>query len=372
MNLVIVFKQMLRFGRTTFILCSLWLCVPTTQTFGAESNTEWDRAVEAGKQEGKVSIWGPPGSWARSVLVDEFQKRFPEIKVEYHGASGSAGWAKIKGEKDAGIHAVDVHVGGAGTAGTAIYQAKVLQPIESILIHPEVRNKNEWWRSTYHFGDPENRYVFVFSISPIPAIAYNPQLVEPQTFQSYKDLLQPKWKGKIVMFDPRVSGPGATRWHVFVELLGREYVTALAAQLVLTRDLRQSVEWIATGKYPFGTGLSDVHVEEFSKKGAQIALLSHLAEGNVLSAGWGTVNLFQRPPNPNAAKLYINWLLSREGQLAWQKSGYNSARVDITKDTVNPFNRIVEGVKYVEDFTALALKKRTEVSIPLAREAIKD
>jgi ABC-type Fe3+ transport system substrate-binding protein len=369
-----IMKQRLQRKIELILLLGLcWFSLgSSTQSFAAASNTDWDKTVEAARREGKVSVWGPPGGWARSILADEFHKRFPEIKVEYNGASGSKAWTKIKAERDAGLYTVDVHVGGVGTAGTAIYQAKALQPIEAAFLHPEVQTKSSWWRGNYHFGDPENKFVLVFSISPIPAIAYNPQLVDRQSFKSYKDLLQPKWKGKIVMVDPRVSGPGATRWHALVELMGREYVTSLAGQLVLTRDLRQSVEWIATGKYPFGTGLSDVHVEEFSKKGAQVSLLSHLAEGNVLAAGWGTVNLFQPLPNPNAAKLYINWLLSKEGQIAWQKSGYNSARVDIPKDNVNSWNRIVEGVKYVEEFSAQGLKKRTEVSIPLAREILKD
>lgn len=334
--------------------------------------TDWERRLKAAKKEGKVSLWGPPGVWARKVLVDEFEKSFPQVKVQYEGASGSAAWPKIQSEREAGLFTIDVHIGGIGTAATSLYKAKVQQPIEPAFVLPEVKDKQAWWRKKFHFGDPEGKFVFVFSISPIPAIAYNKEQVEPKEFRSYGDLLQPKWKGKIVMFDPRVAGPGNARWHYFVEAMGTEFVEKLAKQLVLTRDLRQSVEWIASGKYPIGIGLSDVHVGEFTKKGAPIGQISHLVEGNYLSAGWGTVNFIDHAPHPNAAKLYINWLLSKEGQLAWQKSGYNSARVDISKDTVDPLNRLVEGVRYYEQFTAKAVRQRNEVSTKLAREIIRD
>jgi iron(III) transport system substrate-binding protein len=332
----------------------------------------WEKVIEAAKKEGIVSVWAPPGAWARQILVDEFHRGFRQIKVDYQGAAGSAAWPKFQAEREAGLFTVDVHIGGVGTAATALYKAKVQQPIQPAFILPEVKDKNAWWQGKFHFGDPEGKYVFIFSISPIPAIAYNTQLFDPKELRSYKDLLDPKWKGKIVMFDPRIGGPGNSRWHFFIEAMGREYVEALVKQLVLTRDFRQSVEWVATGKYPLGIGLSDVHVAEFIKKGAPIAQISCLAEGNYLSAGWGTVNFLDHAPHANAAKLYISWLLSKEGQLAWQKSGYNSARIDIPKDTVDSMNRIVDGVKYYEQFTARAVKQRDEVSTKLARDIIKD
>lgn len=333
---------------------------------------EWEKVLEAAKKEGRVSVWGPPGAWARNILVDEFQKSFPQIKVDFQGDSGARGWPKIKAEREASLFTIDVHIGGVGTAATALYQAKVLQPMESAFVLPEVKDKKAWWQGKFPFGDPEGKFVFVFSISPIPALAYNTQLFGPKELHSYRDLLQPKWRGKLVMFDPRVAGPGSARWHFFVETMGKDFVESLAKQLVLSRDLRQSVEWIATDKYPIGIGLSDVHVTEFIKKGAPVAQIGHLAEGNYLSAGWGTVNYMDRAPHPNAARIYVNWLLSKEGQLVWQRSGYNSARVDISKETVDPLNRIIEGVQYYEQFTAKATEQRNDVSLKLARELLKN
>lgn len=333
---------------------------------------QWEVTVAAAKKEGVVSVWGPPGAWARKALTEEFNKRYPDIKVDFQGSTGSKGWPKIATERRAGVYTVDVHVGGAGTAVTGLYAAKVQQPIEQAFILPEVREKKNWWQGKYHYSDPENKYVFVFSINPTPAIAYNTQMIDPKQFKSYVDLLDPKWEGKIVMHDPRdPGGPGNARWYFYLEAMGKEFVKTLAKQLVLTRDLRQGAEWVATGKYPIATGISDVGTREFSEKGAPIAQIASLKEGSNLTAAWGTANLLTRAPNPNAAKVFINWLLSKEGQLAWQiHAGDNSARTDIPKDMLTADKRLVEGTKYYPNYTAEDLRKREE-GTKLAQEYIK-
>ena len=366
-------RRVLKFVAVIVMVLLLIVPVALAQTVKPCLQDEWEKVLAAAKKEGMVSVWGPPGGWARTALGDEFQKSHPNIKVEFQGSSGSAGWPKVQAEREAGLFTVDVHIGGVGTAAGAVYKAKAQQPLETALILPEVKEKKAWWQGKFHFGDPDGKFVLIFSISPTPVIAHHKDALDPKEFQSYKDLLDPKWRGKIVMFDPRVAGPGNARWHFYLEVMGREFIEKLARQIVLTRDHRQSVEWIATNKYPLGTGISDVHVEEFAKRGAPVAQISHLAEGNYLSAGWGTVNFMDRAPHPNAAKVYINWLLSKEGQSAWQKtSGYNSARVDIPKDTVDAMNRMNEGTKYFEQFTVRAVKAREEVSTKIAREIIKD
>ncbi|TAK02475.1 hypothetical protein EPO44_08300, partial [bacterium] len=58
--------------------------------------TEWEKVQEEAKKEGGISLWGPPGGWARSVLIDEFHKKFPQIQVEYQGALSAAAWPKIQ------------------------------------------------------------------------------------------------------------------------------------------------------------------------------------------------------------------------------------------------------------------------------------
>jgi len=65
------------------------------------------------------------------------------------------------------------------------------------------------------------------------------------------------------------------------------------------------------------------------------------------SAG-GTLNLMNRAPHPNAARVFINWLLSREGQILAQKMGSNSLRTDIPKEDVDRENLRIKGLNYFD------------------------
>ncbi|HEY3166876.1 MAG TPA: hypothetical protein VGK57_06585 [Candidatus Binatia bacterium] len=68
-----------------------------------------------------------------------------------------------------------------------------------------------------------------------------------------------------------------------------------------------------------------------------------------MSAGGGTISFIDKAPHPNAAKLFVNWLLSREGQIEFQKrDGSDSFRIDIPKHNVSPENRRIESMDYFE------------------------
>ena len=76
-------------------------------------------------------------------------------------------------------------------------------------------------------------------------------------------------------------------------------------------------------------------------------------EGSSFSAGGGSVSYLNQAPHPNAAKVFLNWFLSRKGQMALQKLGdvddpANSRRIDIPKDDVDPTNRLDPGKKYFD------------------------
>ena len=72
-----------------------------------------------------------------------------------------------------------------------------------------------------------------------------------------------------------------------------------------------------------------------------------MKEGASIGSGFGTVSYLNRAPHPNAARVFVNWLLSREGQTAWQKhTGRNSLRTDIRKDNIPADAIPTEGGNY--------------------------
>src|SRR5262249_57439103 len=103
--------------------------------------------------------------------------------------------------------------------------------------------------------------------------------------------------------------------------------------VVRTRDLRQQVEWGGRGRYPIAVGGDDTFVVEFRRQGLgqqvePVALYSQL--GGRQGPAFGNAMLMNRAPHPNAAKVYLNWLLSQEGQSSWTRNtDRNSRRLDV-------------------------------------------
>lgn len=315
---------------------------------------EWERVLIAAKEEGNVAVLGPPGNDVRRALTEPFEKSFPGIKVEYSGAAGPKMSPRLLAERRAGHYLADLHVGNPGTTLTTLLPPGALEPIRPALILPEAVDPAKWWRGKIEFADREEKYNVVFSTNVMTHVAVNPQLVKKAEIRSYLDLLHPKWQGKIAMLDPTILGPGwatATFWYLHPDL-GREFLRKFFAQqkVVLSRDNRQILEWLARGTYSVAVGPSELLSTELIAKGVPIGLLhaDQFKEGGMLNAGFGGVALISKAPHPNAAYVYVNWLLSKEGQAEFSKaSGYPSRRLDVPRDQFNPGSLPKEGVPYI-------------------------
>src|SRR6266550_2187506 len=189
-------------------------------------------------------------------------------------------------------------------------------------------------------------------------VAYNLKQANPGEFKSYWDLLQPKWKGKTVSLDPTAFGMGATlQFFYYHPDLGPPFIKKLYGdtQITVSRDPHQMTDWLSAGK--FSLCIRCNAGSEVGKAMQHKLPIGYLdaedwKEGGSSSAAGGTLGIPTRAPHPNAAKVFVNWLLSREGQLALQKFGrpdaHNSRRIDIPKDEVDPYNRLEEGKKYFD------------------------
>jgi iron(III) transport system substrate-binding protein len=315
---------------------------------------EWDRTLEAAKKERQVTIYI---SGYEAVLPD-FEKEYPEIKVTAVTGRGNQLGQRLLAERRAEKYLADVVSAGANPNYQQFYQAKALDPIKPALILPEVTNQTKWYLKKHQYSDPEGLYVFNYvGSATYGAVHYNTKLVDVKEFKSYWDLLNPKWKGKIEARDIREAGPGAgnTRFFYYHPDLGSPFIKRLFGEMDVTlfRDFRQGPDWLATGKFAI-CFFCDVDV--LTRQGLPVDTFGPEAfkEGGGLVQQFGTLALVNRAPHPNAAKVFINWLLLRRGQIALQKrtstdeSPADSLRIDIPKDDVPYLNRRLEGIKYLD------------------------
>lgn len=134
----------------------------------------------------------------------------------------------------------------------------------------------------------------------------------------------------------------------FYYRLGPDYLKALAQnEVVLSRDDRQMLEWVGRGKFLGALGPSDVMATELARGGLPVKLQGALKEGTYLTANFGAVIYMDKAPHPNTARVYLNWLLSKEGQTVFSKaSGHVSRRLDVSREGIDPELLPKEGVDY--------------------------
>jgi iron(III) transport system substrate-binding protein len=313
---------------------------------------EWKKTVEAAKNEGKVTVYTSSNQNTLLFESGAFQKRFPEIKVIV--VFGDP-YQRILTERRAGQYLADVGLTGPDTLWD-LYLARVLDPVRDTIILPEVADESKWFRGKHHYIDSEQKYLFsAIGNADLGSIFYNAKLINPNEFKSMWDFLRPEWKGKITARDVRTPGPGGItiRFYYYVPILGPNFIRRLFGEMDVTlfRDQRQGHDWLATGKYPICVFCNNSRIEEAKLQGLPVEKFGLLKEGAGLSSGGGTIGLLNRAPHPNAAKVFINWYLSREGQIALQSAegGFsNSRRLDISRDVIPPDRRLEEGVNYLD------------------------
>lgn len=319
---------------------------------------EWDKILEGAKKEGEVRLWGEQEITHLDILA-AFNKEYPFIKtVTVSGRVGDL-MPRIIAERRAGKFLADIYSGGLG--GRSFYdfhKAGVLDPLKPVLLLPEVSDGSKWLNGEHYYADSEKQFVFMYEGSVAGnGLHYNTGLVDLKEFKSYWDLLNPKWKGKILLFErPGVGSPSVVRFFHHAQL-GPDFVKRLFGEMDVTvsQDRRQSSDWLASGKFPICIDCGDT--DRAKQQGLPVDEFPHAnlkeASYEVSTSGNSGLALINNAPNANAARVFINWFLSRAGQTAWQavmnskvQEPSDSMRVDIPKDKVNAPAKREEGKKY--------------------------
>lgn len=347
------------------------ICVFSEQIVQAQSKPawqeKWDKVLAEGKKEGKVVVLGPPGEIIRTAMVEGFRKAFPGISLEYSGGRSGEQAVKLKAERDAGLFSADVFVGGPTTANFQLKPIGALDPIKPALIHPEVTDLKNWRGNRLEFSDKDGIYILVFVGQTSPPLIYDPKQVKQDEIDEVHELLSPKWKGKIVINDPLVAGTTVPLFrHIWITLgsdKAIDFYRKLREQAgAVDRDQRRQIEWVAQGKYAILVAPSLGVLAQLVERGVKVGILENWKDiGTHLGASFGTVVLLNKPPHPNAAVIFLNWLLMKEAQLAWSKAmDHVSLRLDVPTDHLPPYSVPKPGVKYWRSFSEEAQTRTPE------------
>jgi iron(III) transport system substrate-binding protein len=287
-------------------------------------------------------VYCPPGAAIEAALIGRFQKAFPEIRVESTLGVGGALLSKLAAERAGGRYLADVWINGSTVILRGLKPSGGLVPLDPYLILPEVRDKNAWLQNMLWWNDgsgPNTNLSFGGILYPVAYI--NTNLAKLSAFRSYWDIADVKWKGKVCSNDIRIIGPGGVPASYIYKNggLGEPWFRKFFGELnvVMGRDQRQLVDGLAQGRYAIAAFVSSDEAIQAINQGLPIAPipLEQLKEGGAVGPGPAAISVVDRAPHPNAAKVYVNWLLSREGQIAFQEeTKIASLRTDVPKNNV--------------------------------------
>jgi len=315
-----------------------------TWGFAQEKSNDWDSVVAAANKEGRLAVSIPTSAELRKEFESGFEKAFAGIDLELSVARGASNINKIVEEQNAGVRSIDLHMGGSTSIVTGLLAHNLLEPVMPAMILPEVKDAKNWWGG-HMWADRAKKFIYASTAYVTEAIWYNSSLVKAEEIASWDSLLDPKWKGRIAILDPRSPGAGESIWAFLLRIKGETYLTKLARQEMLVgRNLRQLAEAVARGKSSVSLGMSYYSYLPFIKAGLPVKPISDIKEGYYGATGSGNLAVLKNPPHPNASRVFVNWFLSKEGQTA------------MTRALAQPTRRLDVDTRWTREFGHIAAK----------------
>ena len=289
--------------------------------------SEWEKTLAAAKTEGKVVVGIPPSTELRKEFETAFKAKFG-FELELFPATGPQIANRVVTEGKAGVRYFDAFIFGSCT-GVPLIKTGLFEPAENTMILPEVKDPKNWWGGHVFMDNVSGTRLFYSFIATksTEGFWHNTTLAKADELRSLDDFLNPKWKSKIGLSDPRVAGSGLSVWSYLWDVKGEDYLKKLVQQdLFITQNLRQLAEALAKGKVALTLGIGTAQTEPFVRAGLPLKSLPEPREGTPSSNGYGSLAVLKNPPHPNATKVFVNWLLSKEGQEIYSRTLLHGTR----------------------------------------------
>lgn len=338
-------------------------CISAAFSADAPAHGAWGpmSEIEAGaRKEGKLVIYAAGGHASRETqqaISEIFTQRYG-ISIAWTTVGAADARPRILAEQRTKLHVLDIFM--SGTAGN--YSELKSRGYITPILAPSTLEKNVWLLDPASAFPKDRDWLYIY-MPVIPAFFVNTDLVpsggEPK---SYRDLLEPKWKGKIVMQTPAKGGSASGWFRAMHRPLGLDYMRALAKQVALVAGVNDHAYAVARRQYPVAVAVLTQDGLHLIKEGAPVKYV-HAEEGAFLT-NLG-IYFIANAPHPNAAKLFLQWFFSREGQTVYART---SQVVPLRKDV--PQDHLPASLRYVEGQRLIA-PLMEELSAEKAQELLK-
>ncbi|HEY1503026.1 MAG TPA: extracellular solute-binding protein [Stellaceae bacterium] len=332
---------------------SIALAIGVSPVAAQDWKAEFQKIVDAAGQEGTLIFYSQPNKAAQDFILREFPKAYPKIKVSLLAMGGAEFIARIKTERGAGKYLWDVALAGP-PVGYVLAHADILDPVMPEFMDPEVKNPDLWGGWQNAFTDDAGKYEFAIA-NFIAGPWYDALKIPPEKVEKLglKLMLDPSVKGKIAWHDPSVQGAGQPYTLLLRAKLGddglKQIITGQQPQFY--KDQFQVVEAMARGTAWIGIGppvraLIAPYVQAGVK--TDIRNFGPTPDLALQEIGGSGLFLFKDRPHPNATRVFINWLLTKDVQYGLARATEQaSRRLDVPLMTA-PDETPIKGATYLQ------------------------
>ncbi|MFM9972847.1 MAG: ABC transporter substrate-binding protein [Burkholderiales bacterium] len=319
------------------------------QDWQAGASAEWQKTLAAAKKEARIAVAGPPHI---ATQISQGFLRDTGIQVEYLGGESRSTASRVTREVRANNVTLDFFF--TGTAELMLAKEGFFEDLAAKLMLPGAKEAKNWKGGELKWIDNTKRFMLQTHayVSAVPF--YNSNLVKAGELTSWKDMLKPQFKGKIVAYDPRSGGPGQSMAGYVGSNLGMDFVRQLYVGQgpVYSMDSRQMAEWVTRGVHAIGLGILAPDFISFRNAGIKHLQPTDLKDGpGNLSGGFSVVMIPRGAPRPNAAIVFLNWFASKPGQEIFTRAySVPSRRVDVGLDGVPEYIVPKANVKYEDQY----------------------
>lgn len=321
---------------------------------------EWAKILADAQKEGHVAVVGPS---ELAVPIAEGFKKDTGIQVDFLGGVASVNASRVAREVRAGNVTVDFMY--TGTAELPMVKEGLFEEEKSKLLLPGTADPKNWADGKLMWVDNTQKYMLRTQATVQSIPFYDADAVKPP-LTSWKQLLEPQFKGKIVAYDPRAGGPGQQMVGYIGATFGIDFLKQLyvGQQVTYSQDSRQMAEWIVRGTYLVGLGVLLPDYVNLHDAGITNLVPAQMTDGaGTLSGGFSVLIMPKHAPHPNAQTVFLNWAAGQPGQAIYSKVEHQlSRRVDVHEASALPFTVPKEGVKYLDQYNEdWALDQRAKI-----------